>query len=175
MLTDDLVAKAVRHHWKLSFHPGVSNWFAVGSFAARYPAPNLTKEEGDEDEPEVDKENPKLVEIVSRYCSRMNWVQELSEVTDLRVPAREAPVDPRVRLPTDDVSFGERIYAAALATPGRTPVKTKIQDRFGQLLDGYKVWRGVAVGDYAKTPSQWPLLGVNEADEVVLIIMPMRH
>ena len=149
MLTESLILEAVKGADKIVLSQRAPDWFSTYAVAGSFPFTDMVHEATrDEDGlAEVVADFPRLADLVEKYRDKANWSVKMHKA-------------------------GPRHY---LPDSGLPVARTKVQARFARLLDDLDVWRGVSqYGRDSGHPEMRPLLGVDAAGHVVVIVMPMR-
>ena len=152
MLTPLLLAKAAEGYDDIFVCKEAPGWFGCGGFMARGDPLHLGEK--------YIMQKPKLL-------SHLLWFEEAKNKDG------RCQEDPGLREePSDLDGFGGRFYSS----PGRagvgSGVLTKVQVRFGDLLDGYEVFR--MKPKYDDPPfAEWPLAGFKDG-KLMVVVMPMR-
>jgi hypothetical protein len=152
MLEPLLLAKAAENYDDIFVHEDAPGWFGCGGFMARGNVLYLGNVSL--------VQKPKLASHLRWFGVATNRVDRMQEDSDLR------------EVPHDLDAFGGRFYSSpgfAGVGPGTT---TKVQARFGDLLDGYEVFR-MKPTDKDPVIAEWPLAGFQDG-KLMVVVMPMR-
>ena len=147
------LSKAAENYGVMFVHVKIPGWFAFPTFMARAKHPLALDDLAIE-------QKPKLLNHLLWFEDEKNKGERMQEVDSMRVE------------PTTEDDLGGRFYNSPGSIGAGPSILTKVQDRLGELLDGYEVFRMKPPDGDTFVPT-WPLAGF-QAGKLMVVVMPMR-